>query len=201
MLRGINQLDGRTTEPVPPDMIIPNPARRRLDRAIKIARQAEGRLRCKLSAIDADAPKRAETEAALEDAVRRVRDLVANRPSMPTHAPLKETELADTLVRHKGDYKMWLDTVRIVCANAESELAERLALRLPRPAEAKKVLANVFAAPGDVTISRGRATVTLAPAATTAEQRAIRAFLDEVSAMNLTLPGDGRRLKLTVRLQ
>ena len=39
---GINQLDGRKVVPYTPDTIIPNPGRRRLDRALKIARASEG---------------------------------------------------------------------------------------------------------------------------------------------------------------
>jgi hypothetical protein len=33
-----NQLDGRTVEEYPPETVIPNPARRRLDHALRIAR-------------------------------------------------------------------------------------------------------------------------------------------------------------------
>src|SRR4029077_9004707 len=33
---GINQLDGRRVEPYPPGTIVPNPARRKLERALKI---------------------------------------------------------------------------------------------------------------------------------------------------------------------
>jgi hypothetical protein len=72
---------------------------------------------------------------------------------LPKHAPLKETELKDKLVYHPGDYKTLIDTIRIACANAESELASVLAPALRRPGEAKKVLANIFAAPGQVRVN------------------------------------------------
>jgi len=62
----------------------------------------------------------------------------------PTRAPLRETELADKLARHSGDYKMALDSVRIACANVESDLATILAETMVLPAQAKKVLANIF---------------------------------------------------------
>jgi transposase len=197
---GINQLDGRTTEPVSPDLVIPNPARRRLDRAVQVARQHEGKLRCDLSQLARHAPKRERTKEKLHDAVQRRQDLELLRPHTPRHAPLKETELAGKLVRHPGEYKMWLDTIRVACANAESELAARLALHLPRAAEAKKVLANLFEAAGDVSISRGQISVTLRPAGTTREHEALRELLRQCSAMNLRLPGDTDGRTLAFRL-
>lgn len=53
--------------------------------------------------------------------LERQTELGALRPSTPTHAPIEQTALADTLVRHPDDYKVVLDVIRIVCANAESE--------------------------------------------------------------------------------
>lgn len=49
---GINQLDGRRVQPFHPDTIIPNPARRRLDRAIRIARVREGDARAALARLN-----------------------------------------------------------------------------------------------------------------------------------------------------
>jgi hypothetical protein len=48
---GINQLDGRTTEPYDPDAVIPNPARRRLDRHVRLARVTAGLARNELAAL------------------------------------------------------------------------------------------------------------------------------------------------------
>jgi hypothetical protein len=42
---GINQLDGRTVRPYPEGAVIPNPARRRLDNALRLARVEEGLVR------------------------------------------------------------------------------------------------------------------------------------------------------------
>ena len=91
---GINQLDGRTTQPCDPEQVIPNPARRRLDRHIRLARVTAGLARNELAArLDGD-PRRARWEAVLARASERERDLLALRPTTPTHAPLRETELA-----------------------------------------------------------------------------------------------------------
>ena len=194
---GINQLDGRTTVPSDPNEVIPNPARRRLDRNVRLARVTAGLARNELAARAEDDPRRARWDAILDRALQRERELLALRPTTPTHAPLCETELADKLVRHPGDYKMALDSVRIACANAESDLAATLAEAMALPAEAKKLLANVLRAPGHVVAGKSVITVRIAPAANRNERHAISALFNQCNRQKLTLPGDptGRPLR------
>jgi hypothetical protein len=197
----INQLDGRKVEPWPKDTVIPNPARRRLDRALRIARSDEGRLRRELAQLGDNDAKRPKLEQALEASMRLQRDLEAQRPSTPKRAQLADTELADTLVRHPGQYKTVLDTVRIACANAESDLAAELATHLSRPAEAKKTLANLLCAPGHARVGSRTISVHLHPAGTKVELKAFSALLAEANRWNLTLPGDQAARPLRFRLQ
>jgi len=119
---------------------------------------------------------------------------------IPKHAPIEQTELAGKLVRHAAKLKAVVDTMRIVCANVEAELADIIAPALKRPREAKKVIANVFAAPGrvDVTISEIR--VRLSPAANRSEHAAIQRLLADITARRLTLPGDARHRPLRFEL-
>jgi hypothetical protein len=196
---GINQLDGRQTEPYPEDAIIPNPARRRLDHALKLARSREGQIRCKLAQEDRDA-KRAILGEALQQAVQAREALEAQRPALPSRAPVKDTELSGKLVRHKGEYKMYIDTVRIALANAESELAALLGTHLARPKEAKMVLANLFRAPGDVRAGKTKITVSLKPAANPDELRAMRQLLETCEGWSLALPGDRKGRTLAFRV-
>jgi hypothetical protein len=198
---GINQLDGRTTQPVDPDTVIPNPARRRLDRNIRLARVTAGLARNELAQRSKDDPRTKRWEAILTRAIARERELLDLRPRTPVHAPLCETELADKLVRHTGDYKMAIDSVRIACANAESDLAAMLAEAMVLPTEAKKLLSNVLRAPGHVVVGQSVITVRLAPAANRSERDAILAFLARCNRMNLTLPGDPARRRLSFQSQ
>ena len=196
---GINQLDGRTTHAYPPDTVVPNPARRRLDRAIRIARVREGDALRALATLEEANSKRAPWETLLKEARAAQAELLALRPSVKKKAPLEETELKDKLVWHETEYKMTLDTIRIACANVEADLAFDLAPWLTRGREVKKVLANVFAAPGRVRVGDRTITVDLQPAGTTSELEAIRNWLTEVNARNLTLPGDPERRPLRFR--
>jgi hypothetical protein len=197
---GLNQLDGRSTQPYAPDTVVPNPARRRLEAALRIWRVREGDARRQLARLEAGdtRPKRLEDD--LAQALAAQRRLEALRPSTPTRAPLAQTELAGKLVHHEVEYKLLVDTVRIACANAESQLAAGLAPLLPRAAEAKKTLATLFTAPGRVHVNDNSLTVTLRPAGTKRELEALAVFLADVSQGGLSLPGDGRARRLRFRI-
>jgi hypothetical protein len=193
---GQNQLDGRKTELYPPGTIIPNPRRRRIERALTIARADEGRARCRLAELGALDARRERVESDLADAIHRRVHLELMRPLVPKHAPVEQTELAGKLVHHTGELKIVIDTIRIVAANIEADLAQLLAPYLRKPREAKKVIANVFAAPGRVEVTADDIRVRLAPAANRSERESIRCLLDHVNAMRLTLPRDVRRRRL-----
>lgn len=109
-------------------------------------------------------------------------------------------EFAGKLVHHTPEYKGLVDVVRIACANVESELAAMLAPLLPRPREAKKVLANLFAAPGSIRVSQRTIRVTLEPAATNGEREAFTALVEQLADAKLTLPGDPRRRRLRFQI-
>ena len=200
---GINQLDDRIVEPYPPGTIIPNPARRKLDRSLRLARVAEGDARRKLASTRPALGilRRAAVTKDLADALELQGDLEALRPATPTHAPVEETSLAGKLVRHTAQLKTIGDVIRVVCANVESELATLLASHLGRPREAKKVLANIFAAPGRVTVTEQAIHVRLAPAANRSERAAIRLFFTAINQRDLVLPSDPMRLSLRFELQ
>lgn len=196
---GVNQLDGRRVTSYPPGTIIPNPLRRRLDRALRIARVEEGMARRILARHPSDAA-RERAERDLAEALQRQADIEYLRPYVPTHAPIEDTELAGRLVRHTGELKAVVDTIRIVCANAEADLAAIVAPALHRPAEAKKVIRNLCNSPGAIRLTDGAIHLDLAPAANRNEREALAYLIDEANTWNLTLPGDTRRRPLRLRL-
>ena len=196
---GFNQLEGRKVDPYAPDAVIPNPARRRLDRALRIARQQEGAARSKLARLPDGDPRRNKHEQQLDDALELQEDILAQRVGMPMHAEVANTELAGKLVQHSEHLKRLIDTIRVTCSNAESELALLLAPSLPRPREVKKALATLFSASGDVATTKNLIMVTLRPAGTAAERAAFQALLGSLCAMDLTLPGDPSERRLRFR--
>jgi hypothetical protein len=187
---GINQLDRRKRQQYAPGTIIPNPARRRLDFSIRVSREKEGILRNKLARLEGGTQKHAEVKAQLDEQLRIQAELLAQRPSMPTHAPVEETELAGELTYHDPHYKVVLDTIRIAAQNAEADLAAELAEHMRKPAEAKKLLANIFASPGNLRVSEKVVTLHLKIAARKDERQAIAHLFHTINSRNLSLPGD-----------
>ena len=198
---GINHLDRRHVEPYPPETIVPNPARRRLDRTLRAAAIREGDARRVLAQLADDDRRRERLERALREAITEQRELEARRSATPKRAPLSETELAGKLVRHDGRVKMAVDTVRIACANAEAALARMLGEHLDAPREAKKALANLLAAPGRIRVGLRTIAIDLAPAGTANELSAFRELLAAANRRKLTLPADPRHRRLRFRCQ
>jgi len=198
---GINHLDGRRVEEYPPDALVPNPARRRLERVLKLSHTAEGEAWRKLVRADPDDPARAQYERDARAAMERQRELMALRATVPAVAPVSATPLAGKLRRHELGYKNVLDTLRTTLANLESDFAILLAKHMDRPREAKKLLATLFAAPGTVHVGSRAVTVRLMPAASDAERIALRAFLAGIAGRRFSLPGDPdhRRLAWALR--
>jgi transposase-like protein len=193
---GINHLDGRRVEAYPPDAVIPNPDRRRLERVLKLSHTAEGEALRRLVRMSDDDPGREDVTREVKRAMERQKDLMAQRASVPRMAKVGETSLAGKLQRHELAYKNVLDTLRTALANVEADLAVLLARHLDRPREAKKLLATLFAAPGTVQVTSRSVTVKLMPAGSTVEQAAYARFLDDVTRLKLSLPGDPDGLTL-----
>ncbi len=188
---GINQLDRRKAVEYDPNTVIPNPARRRLDRALRLARLAEGEARRKLAHLKKGDKRRGKIREDLKRSLDQQTELLAQRPSIPTHSFLKDTELADELVYHDTHYKAVIDAIRIACANAESELAAEIGPFLNKPKEAKKTLANLFASPGDIRVNEKTVTIALKPTGRTDEQEAFQQLFKILNRRtDLTLPGD-----------
>ena len=197
---GINQLDGRRVDPYPEDAVIPNPARRRLDRELRDARDDEADALRALAHLPAGHRRRDRLEQAAADAYDLQCTIEAQRRGVPKRAPLRDTELSRRLRYHPGRYKTVVDTLRIALANVETDLAKLLAPHLKKPREAKKTLANLLTAAGTVRAGSRNINISLEPAATGRERRAFEALLAVVNRRKLTLPGDpsGRPLRFRI---
>jgi hypothetical protein len=198
---GINQLDGRRTSRVPDDEIIPNPALRRLLNARSVARKLEGEALRQLAHLPEGDKKRAHWEQELLRSRQQQRAFEEQQPALPKKLRVGDSELAGKLVRHCDDYKLVLDTLRILIANIVAELATTLGPMLARPAEAKKTLDNLLAAPAVIHATRRLIVVELTPAATRRERDAFVQLLRPINARKLSLPGDPARRPLLFRLQ
>jgi hypothetical protein len=122
---GVNQLDGRTVEPYEEGTVIPNPMRRRLDRALKLSRNREGQIRSELARLEDASPRREQLERDLAAVLEEQTDLEAQRPSTPAKAPVEETELAGKLVRHNVTHQRHRDDREGRSASASRDTRRR----------------------------------------------------------------------------
>jgi hypothetical protein len=198
---GINHLDGRQVDVVPDDEVLPNPALRRLLNARSIARKLEGEALRQLAHLPEGHKKRAHWEQERLRSQQLQRDLEEQRPALPKTIRVGDSDLAGKLVRHRDDYKLAIDTLRILIANTVAELAATLGPLLPRPAEAKKTLDNLLAAPAVIHATRNLIVVELTPAGTARERAAFIELLRPLNARKLSLPGDPARRPLRFKVQ
>ncbi len=198
---GINQLDGRQVEDVPAGTMVTNPRRIDLDKLLAEAREREKKLRLQLQQIYPGHPDRPALKRALADNRANQREVVKTRRQTPKKVPIEATDLQGKLKQHTREYKVLVDTFRCVAQNAEAELATILAPNMKSPAEAKRLLQNVFAAPGDIRVSKNAITVTIAPAANRSERAALDAFLADFNRRRLSHPGDPFSRPVCFRLQ
>ena len=197
---GLNQLDGRTFTPFDADVVIPSPARRRLDASLAVLREVEGQLHRKL--LRATRPElRAELELDLAKNLKKQRVLEKRRPDFPAHCTVEEAGLYGELMHHEDEYKAVIDTIRTACINAEADLAAELATAMPRPREAKRLLQNLFSAPGDLRVTANFIEVVLDIAANADERPALDALCRTVNAWKLAHPGDAAARPLRFRTQ
>jgi hypothetical protein len=197
---GLNRLDGRTFTPFDADVVITSPARRRLDASLTILREAEGQLHRKL--LRATRPElRVQFEQELAANLENQRILEEQRPGFPTHCTVEEAGLHGKLMRHGDEYKAVIDTIRTACLNAEADLAIELAPAMARPREAKRLLRNLFSAPGALRVTANAIEVVLDVAATPDERSALDTLCNTVNAWKLTHPGDAAARPLHFRTQ
>ena len=170
--------------------------RRRLDRSLAVLREAEGNLRRKLARASREGV-RGSQEQQLAANLEQQRRLEAKRPELPTHCTVEEAGLVGKLKLHRDEYKAVVDTIRTAAINAEVDLAVELATAMHRPREAKRLLQNLFSAPGEVRVRDASIDVILDVAAQSDERPALDHLCRVATAWKLSLPGDpsGRPLR------
>jgi hypothetical protein len=187
---GLNQLDSRKVLHYAPDTLIPNPGRRRLEHTLKLLRAQEGSIRRKLARMEGGHHGVGKLKEELTVVLERQDELEELRPNLPRKAELQETEISGELVHHDTHYKTFVDTVRIACANVESDLASELAPYLNKGAEAKKALQNLFSSSGDIRVNAKSITIAIDPIGRKDEIEAFAELFKVVNQWKLTLPGD-----------
>ena len=200
------------TEAADPARDVPNPARKKRERAICEARGEVKRLEQELGAAAAhnEESKRPTmrgfkiANAAVGQKLRKAKEklerLRERVRSIPRRVSAQTAAGDKPVVRLKTESKRLTDTLKSVAYQAETEL-----FRLVRPHysrhedEGRKLIAAAMQLSGDIDVGPGELRITLEPAASPNRTRAIAALCDELNASAVVYPGTQLRLVYAIR--
>jgi prepilin-type processing-associated H-X9-DG protein len=200
------------TEEADPDRDVPNPARKKPERALREARAEVARLERVLGAAATlnEESKRptmrgfkianASVGKQVRTAHERVDTLREALRRIPKRVSARQAANGEPVVRLKTETKRLTDTLKSVAYQAETAL-----LRLIRPHyrrhedEGRKLLASAMQLSGDIEVGTGELRITLEPAASPNRTRAIARLCDELNATQIFYPGTRLRLRYAIR--
>jgi transposase len=196
---GLDQLVSYAAEPANADTLVPNPERKRLDRAIAARRRELAKLRAALGEALLDEPAQASRSAhglkraqggavgtlrALEADIDRLR---AERKPLPTHVPLAAAGADREVMRLEA--KHIIDRVKITAYNAEEWLLDRLVRHYPNRHDVRDLQRSFAALSGEIDTTDQGVIVTLDPPDTPAHRRALRGLAEDLNRLDVTYPG------------
>jgi len=171
----LDALFGYGTEPGDDERLVPNPARKAVDRELKKAQAELRKLEQQLGAAACDNEEarrptmrgfkiaNADIGRPLSGAQQRVAELSAQRREVPARVTAQQAAGEDEVIRLDRQTKRLTDTVKMVAYQAESSL-----LQLIRPYyarhrdEGRSLVASALALKGDLAVRGGQLWVTLA---------------------------------------
>lgn len=172
-----------------PERDLPNPARGRLDRALRAAKVQLGRSLSK---------HRAGTHPDVEAADARVAELTAQRAALPQRVTVGN--LAVATVRLPARLKRLSDAMKMVAWHIETGLARAIVPHYRRSAEEGRTLVvSALHCRGDLEVTADELRVKLAPMSSPHRTRAIATLCALLNETDTHFPGTRLRLRYSVR--
>jgi len=203
----IDALVDYEVEPDDPARLIPNPARKEIDKQLRAARTAFAKLREAYgsSALDylegrtatmrqfTSEEKRIHQE--IKDAANRIAALAARRKSLPKHIPLAEFKRDQEFFKLSTERKQLTNVLKMVAYQIESDLVERLHPYYARVNDEGRTLIQT-ALQGAASIQPGKdeLRVTLAPLSSEHRSKAIAALCRDLNQSDTVFPGTNLRM-------
>jgi len=193
---GLDALDAYETEPDDPTRLVPNPARRDADRALRQARSSLARAEAE---VCQDVLENGSADVdAVEAAGDEIEQLQEVASSIAAKAPLGEVR--PDAVRIDVERKRIMDAIRMATYNAESALARLIAPHYARADdEARSLLREIFTSAGDLQIEGDRLHVRIRPLSAPRRTRAMAALCEELTATETLYPGTSLALVYSVK--
>ena len=196
---GLDALDTYATTSDDPDRLVPNPARKTADAALRAGRHALSQAErtegaAALSGRGADE----EIRGAFADAIAEVDRLAAAARALPKKVPL--AQVRPDAVRLAPERKRVFDAIRMATYNAESALARMLGTHYARAEdEARSLLREAFRSPADLEIVGNELHVRLLALSAPRRTRAIARLCEDLTETKTVYPGTDLTLVYSVR--
>jgi len=192
-----------------PNRLVPNPARKKLERQIAAARAERKTLQAAVGGdfVDADEVMDGDTLIGrtapdivrITELDRQLSQWSAERRALPTHVPVSTIRNAADIVELARAPKLLLDAVKICAYHAETMLVSHLAPYLHRAAdEARGVVAAAMKLSGDLDVRDGELHVTLDPSSAPRYTRAVAGLAASLDALGVCFPETSLRLRFHV---
>lgn len=208
----LDALCGYGTESGDAQRLVPNPARKVIERELKAARDALRKLEQQLGAAACDNEEsarptmrgfkiaNADIGRPLSAARQRVEELKERRRKTPVKVTAQQAAGDDEVLRLDRQTKRLTDVVKMVAYQAETALLHMLRPHYARHEdEGRSLVASALALKGDLEVHEGQLRVTLEPMASPNRTRALAAVCQQLNETDTRYPGTSLVMRYAVR--
>ncbi len=198
-------------EPDDPTRDVPNPARKKLDKAVAEARAEVAKLEQAYGAaaadnVEAERPTtrgfkiaNGKTGVALRAAREHVAQLVAKRRDVPTRVAIGTVIGSDRVIRLSPERKLFTDVIKAAVYRAETTLLRLLRPHFPRAEdEGRAFLREAVRLPGALEVTGNDVVVRLSPMSAPRFTKALRGLCDDLNALAPRFPETPYHLRYAV---
>jgi len=206
----IDALVDYQVEPDDPTRLVPNPARKALDKELRLARASFTKLQERfgvmaLDYVDRDMPQTnfQKTEKKLrtdmEKVTARVQKLETRRASLPTHLPLIEARKGQEVVKLSTERKHLTNILKMVAFQIESDLVEMIRPHYKRTEdEGRTLVQTILQDAADIEPGEGELRITLVPLSSPHRSRVVESLCAALNKTNTMFPGTQLQMRFAV---
>jgi transposase len=207
----IDALADYEVEPDNPARLVPNPAKKEIDKQLSAARAALAELQEEYGATVLDyrdgrtatmrqftsEEKRIHRE--IQDAADRITDLSARRKNLPKHIPLGDFKKDQEFVKLSTERKHLTNVLKMVAYQIESDLVERLHPYYARvDEEGRTLIQTALQSSASIQPNKDELRIIMNPLSSKHRSKAIAALCRDLNQSNTAFPGTNLRMRFDV---
>jgi hypothetical protein len=206
----IDALVDYQVEPDDPTRLVPNPARKALDKELRLARASFTKLQERfgvmaLDYVDRDMPQAnfQKTEKKLrhdmEKVTAQIQKLETRRASLPSHLPLAKARKGQDTVKLSTERKHLTNILKMVAFQIESDLVEMIRPHYKRAEdEGRTLVQTILQDAADIEPAEGELRITLAPLSSPHRSRVVESLCAALNKTNTMFPGTQLQMRFAV---